>query len=137
MNRQVARIRLRLFKSYYRRLMTQAAREATHPWVSRLGVSAAFAVLTFIFSWAITGKGALIGVAVAACTLAGWWFLVVVWFLFTIPPRIENDLEMKEETLRVLSERRHLGIELRNHMIACRMAAQQARAVAIEDGTVA
>jgi hypothetical protein len=58
--------------------------------------------------------------------------LIFVWFCLTIPPRIENDLQRKEETLRVLSERRHLANELRNHMVACRMTAQQARAAEIE-----
>jgi hypothetical protein len=133
-NPVVARIRFDLAVSYYRRVVTQAAREATHPWASRLGVSAALAVLTFIFSWLLTGRDALTGLAVAACTLGGWWLLVVSWFLLTIPPRIENDLQRKEETLRVLSERRHLANELRNHMVACRTGAQEARAVAIEDG---
>jgi len=56
----------------------------------------------------------------------------VVWFLLTIPPRIENDMQLKEETLRVLSERRQVANELRNHMVACRRAAQQARAAEID-----
>jgi hypothetical protein len=96
--------------------------------VSRLGVSAALAVLTFIFSWLLTGKNAVTGLVVAACTLVAWWIVVVLWFLLSIPPRIENDLRRKEETLQVLSQRRTMANEIRNHMIACRMSAQQARA---------
>jgi hypothetical protein len=133
-NRELARIHRRLVASYYRRVINQAAREATHPWVSRLGVSAALAFLTFIFSWLLTGKSAVTGLLVASCTLVAWWLVVVLWFLLTIPPLIESATQQKEEALRVLSERRQMANEIRNHMVKCRTAAQQARAVAIEDG---
>jgi hypothetical protein len=133
-DRTLARIRLGLVASYYRRVAAQAAREATHPWVARLGTTASLAVLSFVFSWVFTGKGGFTSLAVALATVGAFWFLVVLWFVVTIPPRIEREMQNKEVTLRVLSERRNMANEIRNHLAACRMTAQQARAVAIEDG---
>jgi hypothetical protein len=60
------------------------------------------------------------------------WLLIVVWVLVTIPPRIERETQLKEDTLRVLSERQIVANELRNHMVKCRMTAQQARDAEIQ-----
>lgn len=133
MDRTLARIRLGYFFAYYRRVGTQAAREATAPWAARLGTTGTLAVLSFVFSWVFTGKGGFTSLAVALATVGGFWFLVVLWYVVTIPPRIEATTQRKEETLRVLSQRRNLANELRNHMVACRTAARQARDAAIQE----
>lgn len=127
MNRDLARIQRAYFFAYYRRLAKLAVREATAPWAGRLGTTATLAVLSFLFSWVFTGRGGWASLAVALATVGGFWLLVVLWVTVTIPPRIERETQLKEESLRVLTERRNVSNELRNHMIQCRMTAQQAR----------
>jgi hypothetical protein len=132
MSRELARIQRAYFFAYYRRLGRHAAREATAPWAARLGTTATLAVLSFVFSWVFTGKGGFTSLAVALTTVGAFWLLVVLWFVVTIPPRIEREMQLKEQSLQVLTQRRNVANELRNHMVNCRMTAQQAREAEIQ-----
>jgi hypothetical protein len=129
----VNRIELRYALAYYRRLTRGAAQEATRRWLASLGASAFIATLTFCLLL-VGGRSGLNSAAWGLLAFVIAWLLILAWFLFMIPPRIEHEVQQKEETLRVLSERRTLANELRNHMIQCRMSAQEARAVAMDDG---
>jgi hypothetical protein len=122
-----ARTRVGFVASYYRRVAAQALREATHPWVTRLGTSAALAGLTFVFSWAITGRSALTGLEVALATLGGWWVVVFAWFCFTIPPRIEAEVRSRGRDIEVVQEKVGMVNVARVTADECRMATQKAR----------
>lgn len=119
----MTRHRIGLFTSYWMRVLRQATSEALHRWFLTFGAAAGFTILAIVLG-ASALRSLLVFVVVG--------FIFLAWFLLTIPPRIESETQQKEATLRVLSERRNMANELRNHMIACRMSAQEARAVAIE-----
>lgn len=140
MNRELARIQRAHFLAYYRRLGTLAAREATRRWLGSLGASFFVAVLTFCLLL-IGGGGGLSSAGWGLVAFGASWLLIAAWFVVTIPPFIERETRLKEESLRVLSQRRTVANELRNHMIQCRMLAQQVRAAEIgangQGGTIA
>ena len=125
MNRTVARIEFQRGMAYYQRLVKLAISEALHRWLLTFGAAAGFTILAVLL-----GANALRSLLVFG--IVGLIFLA--WFLLTIPPRIEFEVEKEEETLRLLSERRNLANQLRSHMVECQRSAVKARAVAIEDG---
>lgn len=125
MNREVARIQRAYFFAYYRRIGKEAVREATRRWFASFGSSGFVGILTFVLLL-IAGDG-LSSALWGLVAFVAAWLLITAWAVITLPPRIERDTQLKDETLRVLSERRHVANELRNHMVKCRMTAQQAR----------
>lgn len=126
MNNWLVRHQVRLAKSYYGRVVKGAAQEATHHWLKSLGASAVVAVVAVGL-----GAGSLWGVAAFVLV----WVSIVAWFIVAIPPRIEQDWQRKEETLRVLGQRRNIGNEIRNLLNASRMGARNAREKIIEGKT--
>lgn len=126
MNPHLTRIRRADFFAYYRRLLRDAVREATRLWIRLLSASFFVAVLTFCLLL-IGGRSGLGSAAWGLVAFGASWLLIVVWFVVTIPPHIERQMQLKEESLRVMSQRRNVANELRNHMTACRVAARKAR----------
>jgi hypothetical protein len=138
-SRELARIQRTDFIAYYRRLGRDAVHEATRRWIAWLGASGFVGLLTLVLLL-IVGDG-LTSALWGLIAFVAAWLLFVLWFLVTLPPRIEREMQNKEENLRVLSQRRNVANELRNHMIQCRMTAQEARAAEIgangQGGTIA
>lgn len=116
-NRQLARIQLRNALAYYRRLGKQAITQAGHRWLVLLGPSAAVAAIGIAFGGTLVGLLAFVVALLVMC----------VWFLLSIPPLIEHEMQQKEEVLRRMSERRGIATELRNLTVEARTAANKAR----------
>jgi hypothetical protein len=133
MNRQLFRIQRGYFFAYYRRLFGVALQETRQRLTVLTITSVAFVVLNVLFTWVFTNRGVGVGFAIGFASVATLWFVVGLWFLVTIPPRIENDMQRKEQVLQARSQRDQVANEIRNHLGACRMAAVKARAVAIEE----
>jgi hypothetical protein len=119
--------RLGTIVSYYRLVVATAMREATHPWATKFGTSAALALIAFGVSWPLTGSSALTALAVGFATLGGWWIVVFTWFCLTIPPRLENEVRMRRRDTEVVQERLSMVNAMRAIANDCRTAAQWAR----------
>jgi hypothetical protein len=119
--------RLGTVASYYRRVLAGAMHEATHPWQTKFGTSAALALIAFGVSWPLTGSSALTALVVGFATLGGWWLVVFAWLCFTIPPRLENEVQMARRDLMVWQERVGTINAIRAIANDCRTAAQWGR----------
>lgn len=130
MNREVARIQRAYAVAYYRRVGREAVREATGRWLAAFGSSALVSALTIVLL-AVAGDG-LSSALWGLVAFVAVWGLIAARVVVSVLPRIERDLELKEGELRVLTQRRNVANELRNHLVQCRVSAREARAAAIE-----
>jgi hypothetical protein len=129
-NREVARIQRAYAVAYYRRVGHEAVREATGRWLAAFGSSALVSVLTIVLL-AVAGDG-LSSALWGLVAFVAVWGLIAARVVVSVLPRIERDLELKEDALRVLTQRRNVANELRTQMIQCRMSAGEARAAILE-----
>lgn len=128
----LARVRLGYARPYYRRLFRIVWQETRGRLTVLTVTSVAFVVLNVIYARVFTKQGVGAGLEIGFASVASLWFVVGVWFFFTIPPRIESDLQRKEESLQLLSQRWNVANELRNNMNRCRGEARRAREAVIE-----
>lgn len=127
----LARLRLGLIASYYRRVILGAWRETTRLLPARLAISVSLLLLSFLVSVLVDRHNTGGTVVTTLIAVVALWLVVFVWYCVTIPPRIEADVRMRTRDIEVVQLRVSLVNAMRSKANECRMAAQRARAAVL------